>query len=300
MSNAIGIHPIVSQLLINRDITDFDEAQRFLSADLTELADPYLMKDMHKAVERIQQARDRKENVIIFGDYDVDGVTSSAILRKALVEMGISVTNHIPHRFHDGYGLNHEVAEIARDKGVSLLITVDCGITALSEVKSLNEMGVDVIIVDHHHPGPELPNAYAVINPKQKDCSYPFKDFATVGLVAKLVHALRGQFDKDILDLVALGTIADIVPLRGENRIFVKIGLPLIKETKNHGLSALLEISKIKDKELRPYHVGFVLGPRINASGRMDSAHDSLDLLLSDNHLRESQRIAPIPPILSF
>lgn len=284
LSNALHVHPIVAQLLINRNITDVEEAKQFLFADLSRLHDPYQLKDMHKAVDRVKKAQQDQEHVLIFGDYDVDGVTSSALLRNTLVEMGVEVSNHIPHRFDDGYGLNHEIGEIANEKGVSLLITVDCGITAKEEVKTLNKFGIDVIILDHHEPdesGP--PNAFAIINPKQTDCPYPFKELASVGLVAKFRQALLGRMDEDVLDLVALGTIADMVPLRDENRIFAKNGLPVINKTKNVGLRALLELAKIHKKQMKPYYVGFILGPRINASGRMDSAHKSLELFLAED-----------------
>lgn len=284
LSDALGIHPIVAQILINRDIVNIEEAKAFLSSDLSSLHDPFLFKDMQRAVRRIREAQTNNERVMIFGDYDVDGVTSSVLLTNDLKQMGIEVTNHIPHRIRDGYGLNHEIGESAKEAGVSLLITVDCGITAKDEVDTLRKLDIDVIIIDHHEPIEErIPQAYAIINPKQKDCSYPFKDFASVGLVAKLTQALMGELNQDALDLVAIGTIADIAPLRGENRIFVKAGLPKINKTKNIGLKALLDVAKIKDKKISPYFVGYILGPRINAAGRMDSAHKSLDLFLSDD-----------------
>jgi single-stranded-DNA-specific exonuclease len=284
LSNALNIHPIIAQLLINRDIVDVKDAQTFLSADLSALHDPFLLKDMAKAVQRIQRARKDKERVLVFGDYDVDGVTSSALLNNVLAKMGITVFNHIPHRVHDGYGLNHDIGAVAKQKGVSLLITVDCGISACDEVETLNRLGIEVIVVDHHEASEnKLPDALAIINPKQKDCQYPFKELASVGLVAKLAQALLGELSEDALDLVAIGTIADVVPLRGENRIFVKVGLPKITATKNKGLSALLDVAKInKAKKISPFHVGFILGPRINAAGRMNTAHESLDLLLSE------------------
>lgn len=285
LHNDLGVHPIIAQLLINRGIMTTQEADSFLSADLSKLHDPFLLKDMDKAVSRVRQAREKKERVLIFGDYDVDGVTSLTILHNALVKIGIDVITHIPHRMHDGYGLNEDIGKIAKEKGVSLLITVDCGITALSEVDIINECGIDVIIFDHHEPAEQgLPKAFAVVNPKRKDCPYPFKSLASVGLVAKFIHAIFGKFQEDTLDLVALGTIADVAPLRGENRIFVKAGLPRIRETKNKGLSALMDVAKIKGKKFRAHHAGFVLGPRINSSGRMGSAKKSLDLLLSQDH----------------
>ncbi len=284
LSNALQIHPIIAQLLVNREVDQEADARDFLFGNLADLHDPFLLKDMDRAVNRIHKARDSDELVLIFGDYDVDGVTSSALLNFVLKKIGVRVMHYIPHRMHDGYGLNHDIAQLAKEKGVSLLIAVDCGITAHSEVANLNSVGVEVIIFDHHEPPPEgIPSAVAVVNPKRADCAYPFKSLASVGLMAKLIQALLGKIDEDYLDLVALGTIADVVPLRGENRIFVKNGLPKIAQTKNPGLSALLDVAKIKGKAMRPFYVGFILGPRINATGRMDSAQKSLELFLSED-----------------
>lgn len=283
LSNALDIHPIIAQLLINRGITDIQPAKDFLAADLTRLHDPFLLKNMDITVNRIQKAKADKERILVFGDYDVDGVTSSALLNNVLTQLGIEVVHYIPHRFHHGYGLNEEAAEFAREKGVRLLIAVDCGINAFKEVKLLNETGVEVIIIDHHEPDGRLPDAVAIINPKQKDCSYPFKHLASAGLVIKLIQAILGKVDEDVLDLAAIATVADIVPLHGENRILVKSGLSRLMNTKNKGLLALLDTAKIKGKKITPFHVGFILGPRINAAGRMDTAHTSLDLFLSEN-----------------
>lgn len=283
LSDALGVHPIVAQLMINRQIIDVQEAKDFLSADITGLHDPFLLKNMDSAVKRIRQAQQKKERVLVYGDYDVDGVTSSALLNNVLTRMGMDVLHFIPHRVHHGYGLNEEITDYAVKEKVNLLIAVDCGITSVEEVDALQKIGVDVIVIDHHEPGGRLPQAVAIINPKQKDCPYPFKHLASVGLVVKLTQALLGGLSEDILDLAAIGTVADIVPLRGENRILVKAGLSKITRTKNKGLLALLETAKIKDKKITPFHVGFVLGPRINAAGRMDSAHTSLDLFLSEN-----------------
>ena len=282
-SNALNIHPIVAQLLINRRVNSIVEAESFLEGSLARLHDPFLLKDMEKAVARIRQAQVKEELVLIFGDYDVDGVTSSVLLRGILKRLGIPVINYIPHRMEEGYGLNQGIVSICKDKGVNLLMTVDCGISAFKEVEALNQAGVDVIIFDHHEPGNALPAAVAVVDPKRLDCPYPFKSLAAVGLIAKLSQALTGHILEDDLDLVVIGTIADVAELRGENRIFVKHGLPKISQTKNHGLQALLEVAKIKGKKFQPSYVGFILGPRINATGRMGSALQSLELLLSEN-----------------
>ena len=293
LSNVLEIHPIVSQLLVNRGVETPEEAKQFLFSDFKDLHDPFLLKDMDKAVERIKRAKEKDEVVLVFGDYDVDGVTSSTILTKALKKMGIKGVNHIPHRLKDGYGLNHEIAKKAKEKNVSLLISVDCGISAIKEVETINKNGIDVIIVDHHEPLEEnVPDAVAVIDPKRKDCPYPFGGLAAVALAFKLAQALHGTEYKEDLDLVALGTIADVVPLHGENRIFVKSGLPAIQKTKNFGLQALIKGARIK-KKLTPRHVGFILGPRINAMGRIDSAQKSLDLLLSES-LEEATGLAQV------
>ncbi|MDP8266057.1 MAG: single-stranded-DNA-specific exonuclease RecJ [Candidatus Aceula meridiana] len=293
LSDTLGVHPVVAQLLINRGIESPQEAKDFLSGDVSGLHDPFLLKDMDKAVARINQAKQNKERVLIFGDYDVDGVTSSTILTNALKKMGIDVLTHIPHRVKDGYGLNHTIAKKAKEQGVTLLITVDCGISAIDQVETLRREGIDVIIVDHHEAAESLPRAVAVVDPKRKDCPYPFGGLAAVAVTFKLAQALLGKDYMKDLDLVALGTIADIVPLRGENRIFVKIGLPEIQRTKNFGLLALMKNARIIGKKITPRHVGFILGPRINAMGRIASAEKSLGLLLSQSE-KEAQDIAQI------
>jgi single-stranded-DNA-specific exonuclease len=305
LSDALKIHPIIAQLLVNRGIMDVGEARSFLDPQLSGLHDPFLMKDMDKAVERVQLARDRNEKVMIYGDYDVDGVTSTAVLWRALKKLGLDVVNYIPHRVDEGYGLNHEIIPLAKEMGVSLLITVDCGITSSDEIAALSAEGVEVVILDHHEPDEQgVPEAVAVVDAKQKQNTYPFRDLAGVGLVAKFVQALTGQFPKEDLDLVTLGTIADVVPLRGENRIFARLGLPLITRTQKVGLRALIRSARIEGKEVSPHTVGFVLGPRINAAGRVGTANTSLDLLLAQDevtsfslacsleaHNRERQRL---------
>lgn len=284
LSDALGIHPIIAQLLINRQITSVAQAKIFLLADMASLHNPFLLTDMDKAVARIKLAQLQTEKILIYGDYDVDGVTSSALLRRLLNGLGIQAINYIPHRMDEGYGLNQEIAEFARSQGIHLLITVDCGINAFAPIEAINAAGIDVIVIDHHEPeGMRLPPALAVIDPKRQDCLYPFKHLSAVGLVAKLMQAILGHITLEDLDLVALGTVADVVPLHGENRIFVKNGLPFIETTNKPGLKALLKVAKISGKKMKPYYIGFILGPRLNAAGRMDSAAVSLDLLLSEN-----------------
>lgn len=285
LCDELGVHEIVAQLLINRGVVDIDEAKAFLYPEIDALHDPFLMKDMTKAIDRIRLAAKEKQRVMIYGDYDVDGVTSSVVLNRVFRKLGIDVVHRIPHRMEDGYGLNMNVAEDAVKENVSLVVTIDCGITAICEVNAINEKGIDVIVCDHHEASEEgVPDAYAILNPKQPGCPYPFKQLASAGLAAKITQAIEGKLPLEILDLVAIGTIADIVPLRGENRIFVKNGLPRLAYTKNKGLIALMDVAKMNlSKPIKPFHVGFVLGPRINAAGRMDSAHGSLDLFLCED-----------------
>ena len=284
ISEALGVHPIIAQLLINRQIKTVAHARMFLSSEMSSLSNPFLLTDMDRAVARIETARKKHEKILIFGDYDVDGVTSSALLRRLFDHLGIETVNYIPHRMEEGYGLNQEVAQFAKSQGIHLLITVDCGINAFLPIEAINALGIDVIVIDHHEPdGVKLPPALAVIDPKRADCLYPYKNLSAVGLVAKLMQAILGHIPLEDLDLVALGTVADVVPLIGENRIFVKNGLPFIERTNKPGLQALLEVSKISGKRMKPYYIGFILGPRLNAAGRMDSATVSLDLLLSEN-----------------
>lgn len=292
LSDQLGVHPIVAQLLANRGIKNKAQAKEFLSAAFRDLHDPFLLQGMRQAVERIHQAKERAERVLIFGDYDVDGVTSCAILFNALKKFGLEVITHIPHRISDGYGLNREIASYAQQNSVRLLISVDCGVSAIEEVAYLTAQGIDVIVIDHHEPLKEhLPSAVAVIDPKRHDCDYPFRDLSAAALAFKCAQALFGQGHHDDLDLAALGTIADVVPLYGENRILVKEGLPRIAQTKNVGLKALMQSARITSKKLNPRHVGFILGPRLNAMGRIDSAERSLELLLTKD-LPQAQRIA--------
>ncbi|HHV62894.1 MAG TPA: DHH family phosphoesterase [Firmicutes bacterium] len=252
LARSVGVSKIVAQLLINRGMVTPRDAVAFLRADFTDLYNPFLMKDMEAAALRVSAAIKRGEKIRIYGDYDVDGITSTALLIMVLRKFGARVDWYIPHRLDEGYGLNLEAVRKAACDGVSLLITVDCGITACAEVEAASELGIDVIITDHHEPQSRIPRALAVVDPKRSDCSYPFRDLAGVGVAFKLAQAvstiLGGMFDGarlagDYLDLVALGTIADVAPLVGENRIIAKYGLQGLQATRNHGIKALLAVS---------------------------------------------------------
>ncbi|MFA5038426.1 MAG: single-stranded-DNA-specific exonuclease RecJ [Candidatus Omnitrophota bacterium] len=295
LSRDLATSSLFAQLLINRGLSDVREAESFLRAELSDMHDPFLMHGMEAAVGRIRQAVQRKEKVFIATDFDVDGVTSCCVLESELRAMGISEAIHyVPHRIRDGYGLNPQAVSQARAFGASLFIALDCGITAFAEAGALKEAGIDCIIIDHHEPPADgLPDALAILNPKQSHCPYPFKDLAGVGLVYKLIQALTGGEAREYLDLVALGTVADVVALCGENRIIVKHGLDVLNHTKRKGLSSLMEAAglNLKEKKLSAHSISFVLAPRLNASGRMDSAHASLDLLLAQDSL-EADRLA--------
>lgn len=283
----LGISKVVAQILINRGITTLEEAKTFLFGGTESLHDPFLMKDMEKAVERIRQAVDRGERIRIFGDYDVDGITSTSILIRVLDRLGANVDYYIPDRLTEGYGMNNEAVSAARKDGISLVITVDSGISSLDEVEFAKSLGMDVIITDHHEPPEILPRAMAVVNPKQKDCRYPFKDLAGAGVAFKLGQALTGESDAGLFEeltaLVCLGTIADIVPLKGENRILVKQGLNSLARTRFVGVRALMEESGINCGEVNSRQVAFQMAPRINAAGRLGDANTAIKLLLSED-----------------
>lgn len=278
----LGTSGLFAHLLISRGIRCADEARAFLKAEASGLHDPYLMSGMRGAVTRLRSALAKKEPIFIATDFDADGVTSCAVLEPALRGLGGIVRHYVPHRLKDGYGLNEEAVRLAAEFGAKVFISLDCGITAVKEVAALRKLGIDAIIVDHHEPPDEkLPDACAILDPKQKTCGYPFKDLASVGLVFKLIQALEVPQAFDYLELVALGTVADVAPLKGENRIFVRHGLDALSKTSHCGLRALMEAAGIKGKKISTRSISFVLAPRLNASGRMDSAAASLDLLLA-------------------
>ena len=300
----LGINPIISRILTNRDISNADEARKYLSPSLSDLHNPFLMKDMQKGVHRLIKAIYNKEKIVIYGDYDADGITSVVVLLKFLKEIIHTAAYYIPDRINEGYGLNKNAIDKMKNNGVKLIITVDCGISDIEEVSYARMIGIDTIILDHHKVPDEIPTAVAVINPHQNDCQFPFKHLAAVGIVFNFLIALRSSLRKDgfwrnnrhpnlkeYLDLVALGTIGDISPLIDENRIFTKIGLDLITDSKRIGLRALKEISGLENQAIDSERVSFCLTPRINAAGRVGSPRDAVQLLLADN-VKEAREIA--------
>jgi len=292
LARELNISPIIAQLLINRGITSVSSAQEFLKSDLNALHDPFLLKDMDKAVLRIKEAIGKNEKVLIYGDYDVDGITGVTLLYLVLKGLGADVHYYIPHRVEEGYGLNKEAIYNAYKTGVNLLISTDCGITSFEEVDYLNELRIDTIITDHHKPKDSLiPNAFAVINPLRRDCPYPYKYLAGVGVAFKLAHGLCGELSGllQYMDLVSIGTVADIVPVTGENRAIVKYGLSSLSNTQRLGLKALIEVSGLKGRAITATHVGFIIGPRINAAGRIGSPETAVNLLLAGEYERALQ-----------
>ncbi len=295
MSKDFHISPLTAIILYNRGIRDNEAIGAFLSKDLGVMHDPYLLKDMEKAAERIRRARDNGEKITIYGDYDVDGITSIAILYKHLKEMGIDVDYYVPDRMQEGYGVNKDALDKIRANGSTLIITVDTGITAVDESEYAKEIGLDVIVTDHHECKEHIPDVYAAIDPKRKDCPYPFKSLAGVGVVFKLIQALDENKSLPVLmdkyaDLMCLGTVADISPLVDENRVIVTEGLKRFKTTSNIGLKALIDVST-NGKAITTSTIGYTIAPRINASGRLGCASRSVELFLTDD-LEKAQTLA--------
>lgn len=280
----LGVSPILSHLLCHRGLSNPEAAYRFLHPRIEHLHDPYLMTDMRKAVARIMRAIEQREKIIVYGDYDVDGTTSIIILRKVLEWLGANVSYHVPQRLVDGYGMKDEAIEQAYAAGAKLIISADCGIRSYEVVERAHQLGVDVIITDHHLPEARLPRAVAVLNPQRPDCGYPDKGLAGVGVALKLVHALLRETGREaalesFTKVAAIGTIADMVPLTGENRIIAKVGLDGLRRPQNDGLKALLDISGIQlDRPIGYDDIAFRVGPRINAMGRMGKANPVVEL----------------------
>jgi len=289
-----NISELLTKILVNRGITDDKEIDTFLNPTRNDFYDPYLMPDMDKAVERIIKAINNKEKVMIYGDYDVDGITSITVLKKFLEERGLKTGHYIPNRLEEGYGLNENAIRSIAEQKYTLMITVDCGISGIEEVELANQLGIETIITDHHEQSESLPNAYAIINAKRKDSQYPFRGLAGCGAVFKLIQAISlrlGLEEKEFLkylDIVCVGTISDIVPLVDENRVIAKLGLKLVAQTRNIGLRELILQSGYK--KIDSNTISFGVAPRINACGRMGYQEEALDLFLTNN-IEEARKI---------
>ena len=289
-----NISELLTKILVNRGITDDKEIDTFLNPTRNDFYDPYLMPDMDKAVERIIKAINNQEKVMIYGDYDVDGITSITVLKKFLEERVLKTGHYIPNRLEEGYGLNENAIRSIAEQKYTLMITVDCGISGIEEVELANQLGIETIITDHHEQSESLPNAYAIINAKRKDSQYPFRGLAGCGAVFKLIQAISlrlGLEEKEFLkylDIVCVGTISDIVPLVDENRVIAKLGLKLVAQTRNIGLRELILQSGYK--KIDSNTISFGVAPRINACGRMGYQEEALDLFLTNN-IEEARKI---------
>lgn len=278
-----NLTPLVSKLLVIRGIQTPEQARNFLQPGPEQFHDPFLLDGMEKSVYRIRQAIENKEPICIYGDYDADGVSSTSLMVHLLRQQGAVFDYYIPNRFTEGYGLHKEALAHLQESGFKLIVTVDTGISAAEQVDYANQLGLDVIVTDHHEPPAVLPEAFAVINPKKPGCSYPFDMLAGVGVAFKLGHALTGKPPLHLADLAALGTIADLVPLVDENRVLAKLGLQRLNQTTNPGLQALIRVCGLTENELSAGHVGFALGPRLNASGRLETAEAAVKLLVTED-----------------
>lgn len=292
---------LVAKILSNRNILgremQEDDIKKFLNPTRDDFYDPFLLPDMEQAVERIEQAINNNEKILIYGDYDADGITSTTILIKFFKEIGLEVDKYIPNRLEEGYGINNKALEEIKNRGIDLIITVDTGITANDQVKYANELGLDVIITDHHEPSVEIPKAVAVIDAKRKNNKYPFNQLAGCGIAFKLTQAISIKRKLDPskylknLDIVSIGTISDLVPLVDENRVIVKLGLMLVKQTKNIGLRKLLLKSQLK--EVDSTSISFGITPRINAAGRLGNQYDALNLFITED-VKEAERLSEV------
>ena len=286
------LNHLTAKILSNRNILgkemDYNDIRKFLNPTRNDFYDPFLLPDMEKAIDRIEEAITKNEKILIYGDYDADGITSTTLLTKFFKDIGINVENYIPNRLTEGYGLNNKAIDKIKEKGTKLIITVDCGITSIKEIEYAKKLGIDVIITDHHEPSEEIPKAIAIIDAKRKNNKYPFNQLAGCGIAFKLTQALsiKRNLNENIylknLDIVAIGTISDLVPIVDENRVIVKLGLMLLKQTKNIGLKLLLKKSQIK--EIDSTSISFGITPRINAAGRLGNQYDSLELFITENY----------------
>ncbi|MBN1516501.1 single-stranded-DNA-specific exonuclease RecJ [Candidatus Sumerlaeota bacterium] len=298
----MGLPSVVAKILSNRGYDTIDKVEEFLDCSLAKLNNPFLLKDMDKAVKRIRQAMEQKQKILIYGDYDADGTTSTAILMRMFRFLEYDRAEYyVPHRLLEGYGLNRDTLQRLLGRDIGLIVTVDNGISANDAVDLANARGVQMVITDHHQPASELPNAIAVVDPARPDCNYPFKTLAGCGVAYKLVHAMLRELNIDekkargflfsLLDLVALGTVADIVPIQGENRSIVKHGLERLSKSTKPGVQALLRVAGCENRPMTAGIISFFLTPRLNAAGRMDHASLAVDLMTTDDPA-EAERLA--------
>ena len=289
LKQSLKISPVICDMLVQRGIETFEQSKKYFRPELEELHDPWLMKDMDKAVERIIRAVNNNEKILVFGDYDVDGTTAVACMYRFLKKIHLQVDFYIPHRYREGYGVSKAGIHFAKEIGSALIISLDCGIKSVELIQYAKETGIDFIVCDHHLPDDELPPAVAILNPKQKDCNYPYKELCGCGVGFKLIAALAPQFelnDEDVyenLDLVATAIAADIVPMTGENRILAYYGLKKANENPNNGIKALGFLSGLK-KELHINNLVFMIAPRVNAAGRMDDASKAVQMFISESY----------------
>lgn len=277
LKSALNIHPALLSLLVQRGISTFDEAKRYFRPSLSDLYDPFLMKDMDKAIDRIEKAIAQEEGILIYGDYDVDGTTAIATVYSFFQMLNLLVGYYVPNRYTEGYGISVSGIDWAKENGYSLIIALDCGIKSLDEIEYANKRGIDFIICDHHLPGNEIPEAVAVLDPKRTDCEYPYQELSGCGIGFKLIaaYAIKNNLPEEsytkYLDFVVVSIASDIVPITGENRVLAFYGLQKINNNPSAGLKALMEMNSVK-KEFTISDLVFVIGPRINAAGRMDDA----------------------------
>ncbi|MEE9583555.1 MAG: DHH family phosphoesterase, partial [Dehalococcoidales bacterium] len=287
-ASASGLSPLITQLLYNRGLTQASQIESFITADESLLGDPRLLPDMNQAVARIYQALLGGENIAIYGDFDVDGITGTALLAQGLEALGARITPYIPHRLTEGHGLNTAALEQLQQQGISLVVTADCGITGVSPVKQARARGMDIVITDHHTPTDELPPATAVVDPMRTDSAYPFSELAGVGVAFKLLQALYQDMGQEkqlerFLDLVALGTVADMMPLQAENRYLVREGLKQLNKAPRAGIRELMTVAGLGMDSLGAEDISWVLAPSLNAAGRLEHAMSSYRLLVTES-----------------